>query len=137
MPRIIGSHMLLSAGEQALAQCFAGCVVHAANSARHFMSNTAHYTRDSLSSAHCCASRERRAGRARSDMRELLEEAGTGLARELAADFFAGHARAVVHQSAAMRVLQSRSGAGEAAVYKRCAGASGAVIASAAPAARR
>jgi len=108
MPRIIGSHMLLSAGEQALAQCFAGCVVHAANSARHFMSNTAHYTRDSLSSAHCCASRERRAGRARSDMRELLEEAGTGLARELAADFFAGHARAVVHQSAAMRVLQAQ-----------------------------
>jgi len=77
------------------------------------------------------------AGRARSDMRELLEEAGTGLARELAADFFAGHGRAVVHQSATLRGLQSRSGAGEAAVYKRSAWASGAVMASAAPAASR
>ena len=68
---------------------------------------------------------------------ELLEEAGTGLAHELAADFFAGHSRAVVQQSAALRVLQSRGGAGEAAVYKRCAGASRVVMVSARPAASR
>ncbi|KAK9825453.1 hypothetical protein WJX81_002266 [Elliptochloris bilobata] len=54
-----------------------------------------------------------------SDMRELLEEAGTGLAAKLAAEHFAAHERAVMHESARLRVLQSREGAGPGASYTR------------------
>ena len=57
----------------------------------------------------------------RSDMRELLEEAGASLAGELAAEHFAAHERAVLYQSARMRVLQSREGSGPGATYTRCA----------------
>ena len=57
----------------------------------------------------------------RSDMRELLEEAGAGLADELAAEHFAANERAVLYQSARMRVLQSREGSGPDATYTRCA----------------
>ena len=57
----------------------------------------------------------------RSDMRELLEEAGAGLADELAAEHFAAHERAVLHQSGRMRVLQSREGSGPDAMHTRCA----------------
>lgn len=57
----------------------------------------------------------------RSDMRELLEEAGAGMAGELAAEHFAAHERAVLYQSARMRVLQSREGSGPDATYTRSA----------------
>lgn len=57
----------------------------------------------------------------RSDMRELLEEAGAGLADELAAEHFAAHERAVLYQSVRMRVLQSREGSGPNAMFARCA----------------
>ena len=59
--------------------------------------------------------------RPHSDMRELLEEAGAGLADELAAEHFAAHERAVLYQSGRMRVLQSREGSGTDATYTRCA----------------
>lgn len=62
-----------------------------------------------------------------SEMRELLEEAaseaGTNLARELAVGYFAAHERAVLYQSRNLRVLQSRSGVGPEASFKRWAGA--------------